>query len=110
MTLGLSGTDDWDKTIFDLIDSGDYTAAQGQWLWDYSDGWKATLAATSTSATPARSYYCLKKTGGTVSSAKAGDGLFCFSIGGSDAGVTQNIAYLHLDEPLSTTDWTTGTG
>jgi hypothetical protein len=83
MTLTMAGTPDWDTYIFDMVDAGTFTNAQAQWLWDYSDGWTAKLDATSTSATPAASHYCLKKSAGyDADNGLASMGLFCFSIGG----------------------------
>lgn len=52
--LNLSGDVDFDDTVFGHLEDGTWTAQQAQWIWQYSDGYRVTLKATTLKTADAR--------------------------------------------------------
>jgi hypothetical protein len=46
MTATLSGTEDWDQTVFDALAAGTYDSTVAQSMWAYTDGYRIDFATT----------------------------------------------------------------
>lgn len=109
-TMELLGDVDWDKNIFNAMQTGRLTSAQAAWLWGYSDGYSWTVKGDRNGGTAAAFYgqwLCLTKTlcgdDADCPNSLAADGMFCWELE-ENGGVPNRFSYVAGPRPTEFTD------
>jgi hypothetical protein len=81
MYITLAGEADFDEYVYNKLESGELTADQATYLWDYTDGYKMTITSTinyASTDTDINSIHCLQKSWSAITQADYNNGAVCF--------------------------------